>query len=136
MGEQKKLVCQCSCDTKVWYQLKSHSYLSFKHHPICFSTNKFHDGLFFNVSEYHLTTDLSLYLLFFLTAGSKILVKDPRPALGTPSPKLSGKYSKVSIVINHFCRKNNEDEFSEIALSGLECVKDIRWGTGITRRKR
>ncbi|KAK2515249.1 hypothetical protein Q9233_014448 [Columba guinea] len=29
-------------------------------------------------------------------AGSKILVKDPRPALGTPSPKLSGKYFEVS----------------------------------------
>lgn len=78
---------------------------------------------------------MSSYHLFFLTAGSKILVKDPRPALGTPSPKLSGKYSKVYIVINHFCRKDNEDQFNEIALSGLECVKDIRLGTRLTRRK-
>lgn len=30
-------------------------------------------------------------LCFVTAAGSKILVKDPRPALGTPSPKLSGK---------------------------------------------
>lgn len=62
-------------------------------------------------------------------------MKDPRPALGTPSPKLSGKYSKVYIVINHFCKKI-EDWFNEIALNGLEFVKDIRLGSRLTQGKR
>lgn len=80
---------------------------------------------------------IHLYIIYsFLTAGSKILVKDPRPALGTPSPKLSGKYSKVYIVINNFCRKKSEDLFSEIVLSGLECVKDIRLGIRLTKGER
>lgn len=62
-------------------------------------------------------------------------MKDPRPALGTPSPKLSGKYSKVYIVINHFYKKKNEDWFSEIVLSDLECVKDIRLDSRLTQGK-
>ncbi|KAJ6663105.1 hypothetical protein lerEdw1_010698 [Lerista edwardsae] len=37
----------------------------------------------------HFCTYFFFFFLLALIAGSKILVKDPRPALGTPSPKLN-----------------------------------------------
>lgn len=75
---------------------------SLKHHLQSCITSKFHYGNYFS---YFLSNKfahtLSFCHSFFLTAGSKILVKDPRPALGTPSPKLSGKYFQVFIVLNN-----------------------------------